>query len=101
MIPRVALVTGCAQGIGREIALRLAKDGYSVALNDMPAKTVQLQNLASVMHQQGVKTTIVCADVSNEQEVEGMTAKTVADLGKLDIVRYLSRCPFPHRKAHP
>ena len=46
----------------------------------------QLEELASVVQQKGVKASVVCADVSNEQEVEGMFAKTIADLGSLDIV---------------
>ena len=87
MAPRVALITGCAQGIGRGIILRLAEDGYSLALNDIPSKKEQLQDIANVVQRKGVKTTIVCADVSNEKEVEDMVAKTVAELGSLDIVR--------------
>ena len=86
MAPRVALVTGCAQGIGKGIVLRLAEDGYSVALNDIPSKKAELEAIADIIKQKGTKTAIVCADVSVEKEVQDMIAKTVAELGSLDIV---------------
>lgn len=86
MAPRVALITGCAQGIGKGIALRLAKDGYNLALNDLPSKKEQLQAIADIVKQSGTKVAIVCADISKEKEVEGMVAATVSKLGSLDIV---------------
>ena len=82
-------MTGCAQGIGKGIALRLAEDGYSVALNDIPSKKAELQAIADTIKQKGTKTAIVCADVSVEKEVQDMIATTVAELGSLDIVSCL------------
>jgi NAD(P)-dependent dehydrogenase (short-subunit alcohol dehydrogenase family) len=43
----VAIVTGCSQGIGRAIAIRLVEDGYSVALNDLEFKRPALEALAA------------------------------------------------------
>ncbi|OAX32137.1 NAD(P)-binding protein, partial [Rhizopogon vinicolor AM-OR11-026] len=43
----VALVTGSAQGVGRAIAIRLARDVFDVALNDLPVKNAVLEDLAA------------------------------------------------------
>ena len=43
----VAIITGAAQGLGRAIALRLASDGFDVALNDIPAKAPALEELVN------------------------------------------------------
>ena len=88
---RVALITGAAQGLGRCIALRLAKDGLNIALNDTPSKREQLEELASGIQQKLDRQTIVVpADVSSEIDVRKMTESVVGQLGGLDVVR--QRC---------
>ena len=52
---RVAIVTGSAQGIGRAIALRLAADGYDVAVNDLPARSEDLEGLVREMEAHGAR----------------------------------------------
>lgn len=42
---RTALVTGSANGIGRAIALRLAQDGFQIAINDLASQEVKLREL--------------------------------------------------------
>ncbi|KAI9434587.1 NAD-P-binding protein [Lactarius indigo] len=73
MTTKVALVTGAARGIGRAIALRLADDGFHVAL---------IQEIGS----NGRRSLGIPADISLEPEVERMIQKVVQDLGSLDVM---------------
>ncbi|KAJ8587340.1 short chain oxidoreductase [Rhizopogon salebrosus TDB-379] len=82
----VALITGAAQGLGRSIALRLATDGFDIALNDLPAKHEQLNALAAEIENLGRKTCIVPADVSEENQVKQMIDSTVEQLGGLYVM---------------
>jgi NAD(P)-dependent dehydrogenase (short-subunit alcohol dehydrogenase family) len=85
-IKGVALVTGASQGIGRAIALRLADDGYDVAINDIPRSKENLEKLSQEIQSKGRKTFSFVGDVSVEDDVKGMIAGTVAYLGSLDVV---------------
>jgi NAD(P)-dependent dehydrogenase (short-subunit alcohol dehydrogenase family) len=82
----VALITGSAQGLGWAIALRLATDGFDIALNDLPAKHDKLTEVAKEIEGLGRKTCIVPADVSEEDQVKQMVNSTVEQLGGLDVV---------------
>jgi acetoin reductase-like protein len=83
----VALITGASQGIGKAIALRLAKDGFRVALNDIPSKEQSLKAVRDeIEHQTGGKACITPADVSNEKEVEQMVNEASKTLGGLDVM---------------
>ena len=92
-IMRAVIVTGCARGIGRAIALQLAKDGYHMALNDLPSNIRLLNDLQRDLadHNPEIKSIITPGDVTREPEVQRMVDETVHNLGSLDVVR-ISSC---------
>ncbi len=87
---RIAIVTGAASGIGKAIALRLARDGLNVALNDLSGSLSKLKDVANLASKHGVDTVLVPGDVSSESDVEKVVDDTVKHFGGLDAVRSLN-----------
>ncbi len=81
---KVALVTGAGQGIGRGIALRLAKDGASVMLVDMKADA--LEAVAAEVRALGRKAATFVADISDREQVYEAIAQAERQLGGFDII---------------
>ncbi|WP_059015637.1 acetoin reductase [Mycobacterium sp. M26] len=81
---KVALVTGAARGIGRGIALRLARDGADVALIDL--RTDGIDAVAAEIADIGSKTTTFAADVSDRDKVFAAVEHAAGALGGLDIM---------------
>ncbi|KDQ60053.1 hypothetical protein JAAARDRAFT_32431 [Jaapia argillacea MUCL 33604] len=87
LLPRVAIVTGASQGIGRAIALRLANDGLNVVVNDIPSKSSKVDSVVQDILAKGtVESFGFCADVSTESGVKGLIEKTVKELGAVDVM---------------
>ena len=82
-----ALVTGASRGIGRAIACRLSQDGFTVAINDLPSRKSQLEEVQAHINQQGGKALTALADVSVEDKVIQMIESVVEQTGGLDVVR--------------
>jgi NAD(P)-dependent dehydrogenase (short-subunit alcohol dehydrogenase family) len=82
----IALVTGSGQGIGRGIALRLADDGFDVAINDIASKKDVIDSVVAEIQRKGRRSLAVPADVAVDGEVKEMVATVVKNLGGLDVV---------------
>ncbi|TFK49874.1 NAD(P)-binding protein [Heliocybe sulcata] len=82
----VAIVTGSAQGIGRGIALKLAEDGFDVAVNDIPPQKARLDEVVKEIEAKGRRAVAVTADVSSETDVKAMVETVVRELGGLDVM---------------
>lgn len=81
---RVALVTGASQGIGRACALRLAKDGATVAV--AARNQEKLNELVEEIKAAGGKSLAFPMDVADEDQVKNTIKSALAQLGKIDIV---------------
>lgn len=82
---RNALVTGASRGIGRAIALELAKQGANVAVN-YAGSADKAQAVVDEIEQMGVKSFKIQADVADEDRVKGMVKTVVGEFGSLDIL---------------
>jgi len=80
---KIAIVTGAGRGIGKEIALSLAKEGAKVVVSDI---TDDINNVAKEIEKIGSQALAVKADVSNSKQTEELAKKTVEKFGRIDIL---------------
>jgi len=81
---RTALVTGAGQGIGRAIALAVARDGAQVAVLDVVKENAEA--VRREIEALGVKGLALVVDLRRRAEVERAIAELIAQWGQLDIV---------------
>ena len=81
-----ALITGSSRGIGAAIALRLAKDGFDIALNDLNEGMFENNDIAEKIREFGVKCEIFLADVSDYSQCEEMVGSVKEKFGGLDVL---------------
>ncbi|MEJ0098225.1 MAG: SDR family oxidoreductase [Pseudomonadota bacterium] len=81
MSGKVVLVTGAGSGIGRAVAVTLAKAGYRVAIAGRRAAPLEETSAAA-----GGGLLVVPTDVTDETAVRAMVDATVAKFGRLDVV---------------
>ncbi len=93
---RVAIVTGSRRGIGKSIALALAKEGASVVITDISLE--DCQKVVSEIESSGGRAVSIKCDVSQKTEVQLLVTQTISTFGKIDILvnnaMYTSFKPF-------
>jgi len=81
----VSLITGASRGIGKASAIRLAEEGFDIAINYNRTESGAKEAFASVK-EQGRNAILVKADVSDYGAVELMVKKVVDEFGRLDVL---------------
>jgi 3-oxoacyl-[acyl-carrier protein] reductase len=81
---KVAFVTGASQGIGRTVALRLAKEGATVAAAARSQE--KLAELVNEIKATGANATAFPLDVADEEQIKATVKSAISQLGKIDIL---------------
>ncbi len=81
---KVALVTGAGRGIGRDIALRFAREGYACGL--IARTKSQLDETAELIRQQGGKALVTPTDVSKREQVLASVEAVERELGPISVL---------------
>jgi 3-oxoacyl-[acyl-carrier protein] reductase len=82
---KTAIVTGASRGIGRSIAGRLAKDGFSVLVN-YAGNSAQAQAAVDEIRAAGGDAVAIQADIANPEQVKALFEKTIEAFGTIDVV---------------
>src|ERR1700681_1085139 len=82
---KIALVTGASRGIGRAIAIVLAKEGAAIAVNYRVSEA-EAQRVVEELKALGAKTMLAQANVSNGSETREMIQRVVKNWGRIDVM---------------
>ncbi|KAJ3915488.1 hypothetical protein F5877DRAFT_81791 [Lentinula edodes] len=84
MVKKVAVITGAAKGIGKAIALQLAKDGFNLVVSDLANSSSQGVIAESILL--GAQCIFKICDVCKENEVKELVEFTEQHYGRLDVM---------------
>ena len=82
---KYALITGATRGIGKQIAITLAKQGYNIALN-YRKENEELENTKKEIEEIGVQVLAVKGDVTNFEECENFVKQVIERFGQIDVL---------------
>lgn len=82
---KVAMITGATRGIGKQIALTLANEGYNIVLN-YRTENDELKQLKNEIESKNVKCLAVQGDVTNFEDCKQMIESAIEEFGKVDVL---------------
>ena len=82
---KCALITGAIRGIGKQIAITLAKQGYNIALN-YRKENKELENTKKEIEEIGIQVIAVKGDVANFEECENFVKQVIERFGQIDVL---------------
>lgn len=82
---KVAMITGATRGIGKQIALTLANEGYNIVLN-YRTENDELKQLKNEIENKKVKCLTVQGDVTNFEDCKQMIESAIKEFGKVDVL---------------
>lgn len=92
---KTAIITGAAKGLGKAIALNLAKEGVNTAINYNSNREKAEETAAEIISSYGVKAAAIQADVTNEDDVTRLFRQAADTFGAIDIlVNNSAVCPI-------
>lgn len=83
---QVVLITGAAKGIGKAIAIELAKQGYDIVINYHTSQIEAYKLKEELVNTYSIQCMAIQADVSKEDEVDAMVSKIESKLGGVDVL---------------
>ncbi|UTY39288.1 SDR family oxidoreductase [Allocoprobacillus halotolerans] len=83
---QVVLITGAAKGIGKAIAIELAKQGYDIVINYYTSQIEAYKLKEELVNTYSIQCMAIQADVSKEDEVDAMVSKIESKLGGVDVL---------------
>lgn len=82
---KVAFITGATRGIGKQIAITFAREGYDIAIN-YRKENEELENAKREIEENNVKCLTVQGDVSNFEDCERCVYEIIKEYGKIDVL---------------
>lgn len=82
---RVALITGGSRGIGKQVALKFAKNGYNIVVNYVSDNT-DIKGLQEEFEKENVELLLVKADVTKKEEIQNLVKTAIEKFGHIDVL---------------
>ena len=82
---KVAFITGGSRGIGKQVALKFAKNGYNIVINYVSDNT-DIKGLQEEFEKENVELLLVKADVTKKEEIQNLVKTVIEKFGHIDVL---------------